>query len=51
MYVGSGNFVLDGVAASTYSIGASTTTGTIFIGGTAQTGSITLGALPELVAY
>jgi hypothetical protein len=42
--VGSGNFVLDGVAASTYAIGASTTTGTIFIGGTAQTGTITLGS-------
>ena len=43
--VGSGNFSLDGVAGSTYSIGPSTTTGTITIGGTAQsTGAITLGS-------
>lgn len=43
--VGSGNFSLDGVAGSTYAIGASTTTGTITIGGTAQTsGAITLGS-------
>jgi hypothetical protein len=42
--VGTGNFSLDGVAGSTYSIGASTTSGTITIGGTAQTGSITLGS-------
>lgn len=43
LHVGTGNFVLDGVAGSTYAIGASTTTGTITIGGTSQTGSITLG--------
>ncbi len=42
--VGTGNYSLDGVAGSTYSLGASTTTGTILIGGTAQTGSITLGS-------
>jgi hypothetical protein len=42
--VGTGNFSLDGVAGSTYTIGASTTTGTIAIGGTAQTGAITLGS-------
>jgi hypothetical protein len=42
-YVGSGNYILDGVAGSTYTIGASTTTGTITIGGTAQTGAITIG--------
>jgi hypothetical protein len=42
--VGTGNFSLDGVAGSTYSIGASTTTGTINLGGTAQTGTITLGS-------
>lgn len=41
--IGTGNFSLDGVAGSTYTIGASTTTGTITIGGTAQTGNITLG--------
>ncbi|MDQ7780261.1 MAG: hypothetical protein RDV41_11240, partial [Planctomycetota bacterium] len=41
---GTGNFSLDGVAGSTYAIGASTTTGTITIGGTAQTGAITLGS-------
>jgi hypothetical protein len=41
--VGTGNFSLDGVAGSTYSIGASTTTGTINIGGTgANTGTITI---------
>lgn len=44
MYVGSGNFLLDGVAASTYAVGPSTTTGTVVIGGTAQTGAITLGS-------
>jgi len=42
MYCGTGNFALDGAAASTYAIGASTTTGTISIGGTAQTGTMTL---------
>jgi len=42
--VGTGNFVVDGVGASEYEIGASTTTGTILIGGTAQTGAITLGS-------
>jgi hypothetical protein len=36
--VGTGNFSLDGASSSTYSIGASTTTGTITIGGSAQTG-------------
>lgn len=43
-YVGTGNYLLDGVAASTYSIGPSTTTGTYTLGGTAQTGTITLGS-------
>lgn len=43
LLVGTGNFTLDGVAGSTYTIGASTTTGTITIGGTAQTGTMTLG--------
>lgn len=42
--VGTGNYSLDGVAGSTYTIGASTTTGTITIGGTAETGTITLGS-------
>jgi hypothetical protein len=42
--VGTGNFSLDGVGASTYAIGASTTTGTIDIGGTAQTGGINIGS-------
>lgn len=40
---GSGNFTLDGVAGTTYTVGASTTSGTITIGGTAQTGLLTLG--------
>jgi len=42
--VGTGNFSLDGVGASTYGIGASTVAGTITIGGTSQSGTITLGA-------
>ena len=41
--VGTGNYTLNGVAGSTYSIGAATTTGTISIGGTAQTGTTTIG--------
>ncbi len=42
--VGTGNFVVNGVTTSTYSIGSSTTTGSITIGGTAQTGDIVLGS-------
>jgi hypothetical protein len=42
--VGTGNYVLNGVGASTYTVGAATTTGTITIGGTAQTGTTTLGS-------
>ncbi len=42
--VGTGNFSLDGVGGSTYSIGASTVAGTITVGGTAQTGTMTLGS-------
>jgi hypothetical protein len=42
--VGTGNFSLDGVGASTYTIAPSTTTGTIAVGGTAQTGTITVGS-------
>ena len=42
--VGTGNFSLDGIGASTYTFAPSTTTGTIAIGGTAQTGIITLGS-------
>jgi len=34
---------LDGAATTTYTIGATTTSGTITIGGTAQTGTMTLG--------
>jgi len=40
---GSGNVTVNGVPASVYTIGTSTTTGTIAIGGTAQTGAITIG--------
>jgi len=42
LLVGTGNFALNGNAASTYTIGAATTTGTITIGGTSQTGTATL---------
>ncbi|HVO86562.1 MAG TPA: hypothetical protein VMT23_02405, partial [Candidatus Binatia bacterium] len=42
-YVGTNNYVLDGAGASTYTLGASTTTGSITIGGTAQTGNIDIG--------
>ncbi len=42
--VGTGNYSLDGTTGSTYTIGASTTTGATTIGGTAQTGTITLGS-------
>lgn len=42
--VGAGNFQLNGVGSSTYSVGSSTTTGTIGIGGTGQTGALTLQA-------
>jgi hypothetical protein len=41
--VGTGDYALDGVGASTYTVGASTTSGTVTIGGTAQTGTMTLG--------
>lgn len=40
---GTGNFTLNGVAATTYTIGAATIAGTIAIGGTAATGTMTLG--------
>ena len=43
LLTGTGNFSLDGVGATTYTVGTSTTTGTIDIGGTSQTGTITLG--------
>jgi hypothetical protein len=43
--VGSG-YTLNGIGASTYNIGAATTTGTISLGGTVQTGVITIGAGP-----
>ena len=42
--VGTGNYSLDGAATSTYSVGASTTSGTITIGGTAQTGTMKFGS-------
>ncbi len=42
--VGAAAFSVDGVTNSTYSVGASTTTGTILIGGTAQTGNLTIGS-------
>ena len=43
MAVGTGNFVLNGVGASTYTIGAATTGGTISIGGTgANVGAMSL---------
>lgn len=38
-----GALTIDGVAASVYTLGASTTTGTITIGGSAQTGAINIG--------
>jgi hypothetical protein len=40
--VGTGNFALNGVGASTYSIGTVTTTGTITVGSTSQTGVLVL---------
>lgn len=39
-----GNYTLNGVAGSVYSIGAATTTGTVTIGGTAGTGAMTFGS-------
>jgi hypothetical protein len=40
--VGTGNFSLDGVGASTYAIAPSTTTGTVTIGGAAESGALAL---------
>ena len=42
LLVGTGNFSLNGVGASSYSIGSSTTSGSLTIGGTAQVGNLTL---------
>lgn len=42
MSVGTGNYQLNGVGASTYSIGGATTTGSITVGGTSETGALTL---------
>lgn len=42
--VGTGNFTVKGVGASSYSIGSTTTTGTITIGGSSQTGTLGLQA-------
>lgn len=39
---GTGNFTINGVAGTTYNIGAATTTGTVTIGGTSQTGNFVL---------
>ena len=44
MYVGSGGFILDGVTNSSYTIGSSTTTGTIIVGGSSQTGLMVFGS-------
>ena len=44
MYAGSGNFILNGAAGTTYTIGAATVGGTITIGGTAQDGPMILGS-------
>jgi hypothetical protein len=41
--VGTGSFSLDGVAGSTYTVGASTTTGIMTFGGTSGTGTMTFG--------
>lgn len=41
--VGTGNFILDGVGTSAFTIGSSTTIGSINIGGSAQTGAIIIG--------
>ncbi len=43
LLTGTGNFSLDGAATTTYTMAATTTSGTIDIGGTAQTGTMTLG--------
>ncbi len=43
LLMGTGNFSLDGAATTTYTMAATTTSGTIDIGGTAQTGTMTLG--------
>jgi len=43
MDVGTGDFDLNGVGASTYTMGAATTSGTFAIGGTSQTGDFDLG--------
>ncbi len=40
---GTGNFTLDGVGTSNYTIGSSTTTGSITLGGSSQTGTIVIG--------
>lgn len=44
LLAGTGNFTLDGAATTTYTVGASTTSGTITVGGTSQTGTMTLGS-------
>lgn len=42
--VGTGGYSVDGVGASNYSFGVSTTTGTMLFGGTAGTGTMTFGS-------
>lgn len=42
MSVGTGNYQLNGVGASSYNIGGATTTGSITVGGTSETGALTL---------
>ena len=44
MAVGTGNFSLNGVGASSFAIGAATTSGTLTLGGSSQTGATTLQA-------
>ena len=41
--VGTGNFLLEGAATSTYTIGTNTTSGSITVGASGMTGTITLG--------
>jgi len=50
-YVGTGNYLVDGVGASTYTWGPSTTTGTITLGGSAGTGTMTFGSSTGAQSY
>ncbi len=42
LYAGTGNFLIDGAASTTITVGTSLTTGTISIGGSVQTGTLTI---------